>query len=100
MTKELEKSLEVLRQQKPYLQETYHVKELGVFGSFARGDFTDKSDIDILVEFEDGAKVGFVKFIGLEEHLSEALQRKIDLVTRDALKPLIKDKILRDTVYV
>jgi predicted nucleotidyltransferase len=100
MTKELEKSLEVLRRQMPYLQQTYHVKELGVFGSFARGDFTGKSDIDILVEFEDHAKIGFVRFISLEEHLSEALQRKIDLVTKDALKPIIKEKILQNTVYV
>lgn len=100
MTKELENSLAVLRAQKPYLQEAYHVKELGVFGSFARGDFTDRSDIDILVDFDEGARVGFIKFIGLEEYLSEQMHRKVDLVTRDALKPLIKDKILSDTLYV
>ena len=100
MTKELEKSLEVLRAQMPYLKEAYHVREIGVFGSFVHGDFTEKSDIDILVDFDEGAKIGFIKFIGLEEYLSERLQRKIDLVTKDALKPIIKDKILNDAVYV
>jgi len=99
MTTELEKSLEVLRAQKPYLKEAYGVKEIGIFGSFARGEQTDKSDIDVLVEFSENAKVGFVKFIGLEEFLSERLQRKIDLVTKDALKPIIKGKILHDAVY-
>ncbi|MFA4873367.1 MAG: nucleotidyltransferase family protein [Patescibacteria group bacterium] len=103
MTKELQKSLEVLREQKPYLQETYHVKDIGIFGSFARGEQDQRrqrSDIDILVDFHEDAKIGLIKFIGLENYLSELLDRKVDLVTRDALKPLIKDNILRDTVYV
>ncbi len=62
-----------------------------------REEQTEKSDIDLLVEFE--APVAFFKFIELEEHLSEKLGAKIDLVTPDALKPLIKLQIMKEAVY-
>ncbi len=82
----------------PELRGGYHVKRIGVFGSATRGEDTLASDIDILVEFS--APVGFFKFLDLEEYLSSILKRKVDLVTRNALKPAIKDSILRDIVYV
>ncbi|MEW6610926.1 MAG: nucleotidyltransferase family protein [Patescibacteria group bacterium] len=98
MSKELEKSLEVLRQQKPYLQKAYHVKELGVFGSFARGDFTDTSDMDVLVDFCKSPSL--LKYIHLENYLTEQLGRKVDLVHKPGLKRAIKDDVLSEVVYV
>ena len=84
--------------QLPYLAEKYNVKRLGIFGSVARGDSKKDSDVDILVEFK--SPVGFFDFIMLENYLTESLGRKVDLVTKEALKPLIRDDVLNDVIYV
>jgi len=98
MSNELKKKLNTIRSQQDFLHETYNVKKIGVFGSVVRDDFSKDSDIDILVEYY---KVpGFFKFIELEEYLSELLGRQVDLVTKKALKPVIKSDILKQVVYV
>ncbi len=76
----------------------YKVKSIGVFGSFVHGKQKKKSDIDILVEFKE--TVDFFEFLDLEEHLEKLLGIKVDLVTKRALKPYIRDNILKETVYV
>ena len=76
----------------------YKVKHIGVFGSFAKGNQKKKSDIDILVEFRE--TVDFFEFLDLEEYLDNLLGIKVDLVTKRALKPMIKNKILNEVVYV
>lgn len=80
------------------LQDTYGVKQLGVFGSVSRGENVESSDIDILVEFS--RPIGLFKFIELEEYLGELLGKKVDLVTKNALKPAIKEDVLKEVVYV
>jgi hypothetical protein len=87
-----------LREELPYLREKFNVSRIALFGSYARGEQREGSDIDILVEFEK--PVGFIKFIKLENYLSEKLGVKVELVTPDALKPLIKPSIIREAVYV
>ncbi len=82
----------------PMLREKYHVNKLGIFGSAARGENTEQSDIDILVDFD--TPIGFFDFIRLENFLSELLQKKVDLISEKAVKPIIRESILRDTVYV
>jgi len=82
----------------PFLKAKYHIKQLGVFGSVVRGEQTEKSDVDILVEFD--SPVGFFDFVRLENFLSEKLQKKVDLVSKKSLKPAIKEEILKETVYV
>ena len=89
--------LSLLKQQLPYLRRNFRVKSIGIFGSYAREEQTEKSDIDLLVEFE--APVGFFKFIELEDYLSEKLGAKVDPVTPDALKPLIKPQVMEEAVY-
>ncbi|MFV9629836.1 MAG: nucleotidyltransferase family protein [Methanosarcinales archaeon] len=89
--------LDKLIEEQPLLKKEYKVKTIGIFGSYARDEQTETSDIDVLVEFE--GPVGFFKFMKLEDHLSEKLGVKVDLVTPDALKPLIKSNILQETVY-
>ena len=84
--------------QLPYLAEKYNVKRLGIFGSVARGDSRKDSDVDMLVEFK--SPVGFFDFIRLENYLTESLGRKVDLVTKEALKPLIRNDVLNDVIYV
>jgi predicted nucleotidyltransferase len=75
------------------------VKDLYVFGSYAREEADEQSDLDILVEFEAGAQIGLFEFARLRRRLCELLGREVDLVTRDAIRPEMKDQILRDAVH-
>jgi predicted nucleotidyltransferase len=88
-----------LEKLKPTLKKRYQVETLGIFGSYTRGEQTKKSDIDILVEFSEDAHIGFFKFLELEELLTQKLEVKVDLVTKNALKPRMKDQILKETIY-
>jgi predicted nucleotidyltransferase len=94
----LERILKVLAEHKDELRVRYGVQSLAVFGSFARGEPTEESDIDLLVEFE--RPIGLFKFLELEEYLSHLLGRKVDLVSRKALKPHIGRRILEEVVPV
>lgn len=85
---------DILREHREQLSRTYGVVELGVFGSCARGEAVEGSDVDILVEFD--RPVGFFKFLELEEQLSEWLGARVDLVTKAALKPRIGRCILNE----
>lgn len=96
--KTLEQINKILCEKKAYLRNNYYVSRLGIFGSYSRGEAGENSDIDILVEF--AKRVDFIQFLGLEEYLADILGLKVDLVTKNALKELIKDKILKQTVYV
>lgn len=96
MMSELEEIRQKLREHKPYLQEKYNVKEIGIFGSYVREDHTSSSDIDILVEFSE--PIGW-EFIDLKDELEDLLNRPVDLVTKAALKPRIKQIIMKDVVY-
>ncbi|HLC00383.1 MAG TPA: nucleotidyltransferase family protein [Candidatus Bathyarchaeia archaeon] len=92
--KEIRDQLEAL---KPSLRERFGVESIGVFGSYSRGEQTKKSDVDVLVVFCEDAHVGFFKFLELEELLTKRLGVKVDLVTENALKPMLKDRILNET---
>jgi len=83
---------------KEELRQRYHVKEIGIFGSYVRGEESPKSDVDILVDFE--APIGFFTFIELEDYLAELLGVKVDLVSREALKPNIGRRIIQDVLMV
>lgn len=74
----------------------YGIKELAVFGSAARGELDPESDVDLMVEFEQGARIGLVKFGSLIEELQELVGRRIDLVTKRGLKPWVRPQVLRD----
>lgn len=86
-----------LKELKPTLYKDYAVREIGLFGSFADGSYSEDSDIDILVELEK--PIGW-KFFSLELYLEQIFNRKIDLVTKNALKEQIKDSILKQVNYV
>ncbi|MCF8230965.1 MAG: nucleotidyltransferase family protein [Bacteroidales bacterium] len=92
-----EEILKKLEELKPILHNDFAVKEIGVFGSFVDEKQSDDSDIDILVELE--RPIGW-KFFSLEKYLEQAFGRKIDLVTKKALKKQIKDNILQKVKYV
>ena len=76
----------------------YGVKRIGLFGSYVRGEEKEKSDIDILVEFEKGKKT-FDNYIGLVLFLEDLFGCKVDLVIRENIKTLLKPYILKEVVY-
>lgn len=82
---------------KPILHREYSVRQIGLFGSFSDDSYTEDSDIDLLVEFE--RPIGW-KYFSLEIYLENIFGRKIDLVTKNALKEQLKDKILNQVKYV
>ncbi len=75
----------------------FGVRELGLFGSVARGDNTGESDVDVLVEFE---KESFSTYMGLLFYLEDLFGSKVDLVMKDSIKPIIRNRILAETIYV
>ncbi len=84
---------------KVHIKNAFHVKEIGLFGSTIKGTQTRKSDIDVIVEFEKGHK-DFFNYMRLKFYLEEMLGRKVDLVLKGAVKPRLKEKILKEVVYV
>lgn len=76
----------------------HKVTKAGIFGSFAKGNATGKSDIDILVELT--YPLSLFDFIGIKQELEEVLQKQVDLVEYRAIKPIIKDSILKSEVRI
>ena len=98
MEKSLNEIKEIIKQHKREIKEKYGVKEIGIFGSFVRGEAKEDSDVDILVEFEK--PIGLFKFLELEEYLSNLIGRKVDLVSKKALKPYIGKHILEEVIIL
>jgi len=96
--KTLEEIKQWLGQHKSLLQERYKIRELGVFGSYIRQEQTEASDVDVLVEFSETPSL--LKFVNLENYLSDNLGVKVDLVQKSGLKPRIGERILAEVVYL
>ena len=96
--KDLEEIKKILVKHKEILKKKFKVKEIGVFGSYVRGEQKKDSDVDILVEFEETPTL--LEFMELENYLTEILGVKVDLVMKRALKPTIKEFVLKEVVYV
>lgn len=97
--KRVEKIKEVLIKHKEEFREKYGVSKIAIFGSYAREENTEISDIDILVEFE--RPIG-LKFVELANYLEEILGLKVDLLTPNALKqkPKLWESVKEDIIYV
>lgn len=96
--KTLEEIQQWLVQHKSVLQERYHVRNLGIFGSYVRKEQTETSDVDLLVEFSETPSL--LKFVNLENYLSDRLGVKVDLVHKAGLKPRIGERILAEVLYL
>jgi len=86
---------ETLKRFGPVLREKFKVKEIGVFGSYGRGEESEESDVDILVEFYE--PMGW-EFFDVKEFLEEILGKEVDLLTVRALKPQLGDRILKEVI--
>ncbi len=91
-------ALALLREHEPELKKRFGVAKIGIFGSFVRGEERPDSDVDVLVTFRKGEKT-FDNYMGTKFYLEDLFRRKVDLVTDAALKPLIREPILRDVIY-
>jgi len=90
-------TLNKLKSAKPFLQKTYPIKQLAIFGSVSRQEDNENSDVDILVEFDH--PVG-MEFIHLCYELEKILNRKVDLVSRNGIKEKYFNEIKNDLIYV
>jgi uncharacterized protein len=96
--KTIEEILQVLAQQKPSLLETYQIARLGIFGSYVRGQQTETSDLDILVDYVQPPTLW--KLVELKDYLSQLVALKVDLVTINGLKPRLRDRVLSEVIYL
>lgn len=96
--KTLDEIKAILAEHKEELKERYNVKDIGIFGSFVRGEQNIKSDIDILVEFNELPDIFLL--IDLEDYLRKLLHKKVDLVRRSAIRKELKETIAKEVVYI
>ena len=93
--KEIEK---ILKENKAILAERFKVQEIGIFGSYVRGEQKKKSDVDIFVEFSE--PVSLLHLAGLENFLTDLIGIKADIGTKKSLKPRIKEQVLKEAVII
>ena len=98
--KSIEEIKEILKEHKEEVSRKYKVSEIGIFGSFVRGEQKKRSDIDILVEFDQRNIPGLLKFIEMERYLEKLLRKKVDLVRKGGIRPELRRIILKEVVYI
>ena len=98
MMKSIHEIRQVLSLQKQSLCEIYQITEIGIFGSYARGEETEASDIDILVDYETAPT--FIMLVEFRDYLSQLFGLKVDVVTKNGLKPRIRERVLAEAIYI
>jgi len=93
---ELTQVKQILEAQKPYLYQEYGVTEIGVFGSYVRGEQKYSSDLDILVTLTDPPRISLLGLVNLQHYLSDLLGVKVDVALKDNLKKRIGRRILQE----
>ncbi|MFA6524619.1 MAG: nucleotidyltransferase domain-containing protein [Candidatus Paceibacterota bacterium] len=95
-----EQILDKLTEEKPYLTSKYHLSELGLFGSSARGEDTLLSDIDVLFTVEENKSFSLFDMVDLKDYLEKKLGKTVDIVDKKMLKSVFRDQILKETIMV
>ena len=96
--KNLKQIQNILASSKPELRKRYKVRELGIFGSYSRGEQKKTSDVDVLVRFSPNASL--FDFVGLGNYLEERLKMKVDVVSERGIRPELKRSIVKDVVRI
>ena len=96
--KKLKQIQSILASSKAELRKKYNVKELGIFGSYSRGEQKKSSDVDILVRFSPNATL--IDFVGLGNYLEEKLKIKVDVVSERGIRPELKNSIVKGVLKV
>ncbi len=89
-----------LKDHSQYLRSNYHIRKIGLIGSFARDEQSDTSDIDLLVEFEPGTEDLYQIKIKLKDYLKSNFQRDVEICREKYLKPYVKDYLMKEVIYV
>ena len=92
--------LEYLRENSERIQRVYSLERMAMIGSIARGEYTDNSDVDIIVRFRPGTSKIRDKKIALAHELATAFHRPVDIASEKYIKPYYKTEILKEAVYV
>ncbi len=95
-----EEILIFLKKNKSLFKKNYNVTKIGLFGSYARNEYTEKSDIDILIELDSHTNDIFEKKQELRKYLEENLHKNVDICREKYIKPYVKKEILKEAVYV
>ena len=90
----------ILEEHKEEVSQKYKVREIGIFGSFVRGEQKKRSDIDILVAFADKDIPGLLKLSEMERYLQRLLKKKVELVIKSGIRSELKKGILKEVVYI
>lgn len=93
-----EEIIKLLKELTGEVEQKYKARIKGIFGSFVRGEKHEKSDIDILVEFEEGANL--LHLVGLSLFLEDKINMPVDLVPSDTLRKEIREDILKEAIYL
>lgn len=91
--------LHFLKENKSYLREHFHCSEIGLFGSFARNEQTDESDIDILVVFEPETANLYDIELEVKHYLENTFRREVDICSKKWIKPVFKSLVLKEALY-
>ena len=91
-------SVEEIKQRILPILQKYNIKRAGLFGSYARGEMREDSDIDILVEVADD--ISLLGFVGIKLEIEDILGKKIDLVEYNTIKPLIRERVIKEQVEI
>jgi len=94
----IEHIIALLKDRKEFLQQKYKIKEIGIFGSYIRGDQNSKSDIDILIDKDEA--IGLLKLANLQNYLSHLIGIHVDLVIKKKLLPHLRQNILSEVIYI
>jgi predicted nucleotidyltransferase len=91
--------IQSLSEKKSYIRDHFYFTEIGLFGSFARNEQTDLSDIDILVEFEPETPNLYYAELELKEYLKKCFNREIDICSKKWIRPIFKPIVLKEAIY-
>ena len=92
--------IEKIKAEKDYLILNFHLTEIGLFGSYVRGQQKKKSDIDILIDYDHEIGISLFEMMDLSEYLSDIFGKKVDLALKRTLKPVIGHYVLNEVVYI
>jgi len=96
--KNVEEIEKIIKREKEELLRRYKIKNIGIFGSYAKNSAKEKSDIDLIVEFEE--PVSLLGVIKAENYLTELLGIKVDLVSKEDIRKELKETILKEVIYI
>lgn len=95
-----EEILNKLKEVKPVLYKDFYIKNVGLFGSYVRGENSESSDIDILIEYDENQPFSLFTLILLEDFLTKLFNLKTDVVNKKSIKPALRDNILSEVIFV